>query len=259
MARIHFLIGGVQKAGTTALAELLRQHPRIRLPRDKEAHVFDAPDFDDTWGGAEIDSRFARCFDEETVAAPDLRFGDATPITILHPRFIDRAQRYQPQLRWIVLLREPAERAYSQWHMQRQRGQETASFWRALLCEPRRLRGHHDDFGPRSPLREQSYRHRGDYARQLDQLLARVPQQQILILRSEDLSAQPLQVLRRVYAHLGLPEPEAPAVARRIFEGGYRRDLAYRGGLFLARWLLRRQRRELQQRYGIAWPDRSLR
>ena len=46
--RVRFLIGGVQKAGTTALASYLATHPGLRLPAGKEAHVFDAPDFDDS-------------------------------------------------------------------------------------------------------------------------------------------------------------------------------------------------------------------
>ena len=44
---VRFLVGGVQKAGTSALAQYLGLHPRLRLPTGKEAHVFDAPDFDD--------------------------------------------------------------------------------------------------------------------------------------------------------------------------------------------------------------------
>ena len=44
--RIAFLVGGVQKAGTSALAQYLRASPGLRLPADKEAHVFDGPDFD---------------------------------------------------------------------------------------------------------------------------------------------------------------------------------------------------------------------
>ena len=40
--RVRFLIGGTQKGGTTALAHYLAQHPDVRLPKGKEAHVFDA-------------------------------------------------------------------------------------------------------------------------------------------------------------------------------------------------------------------------
>ena len=43
--RIGFLIGGVQKAGTTALARYLAGHPQLALPQRMEAHVLDDPGF----------------------------------------------------------------------------------------------------------------------------------------------------------------------------------------------------------------------
>ena len=39
--RVGFVIGGVQKGGTSALANFIAQHPRIAMPKAKEAHVFD--------------------------------------------------------------------------------------------------------------------------------------------------------------------------------------------------------------------------
>ena len=47
--RVRFVIGGVQKVGTTALATFLGAHPGVALPDGKEAHLFDAPEFDDAW------------------------------------------------------------------------------------------------------------------------------------------------------------------------------------------------------------------
>ena len=58
MPQVAFLIGGMQKAGTSALARYLRAHPSLRLPAGKEAHVFDMPAFDDTWSTADIDALY---------------------------------------------------------------------------------------------------------------------------------------------------------------------------------------------------------
>ncbi|MEO5629163.1 MAG: hypothetical protein ABIQ62_05270, partial [Thermomonas sp.] len=60
--RIGFLIGGVQKAGTTALARYLSGHPDLELPDAKEAHVFDDPDFSADWDPARINREYARHF-----------------------------------------------------------------------------------------------------------------------------------------------------------------------------------------------------
>ncbi|WP_081126864.1 hypothetical protein [Metallibacterium scheffleri] len=78
--RISFMIGGAQKCGTTALAEFLRAHPRVRLPLGKEAHVFDAPDYDDAALPEAIDTRFAAHFAEPW--QDSLVYGDATPISL---------------------------------------------------------------------------------------------------------------------------------------------------------------------------------
>jgi hypothetical protein len=258
MARLRFLIGGVQKGGTSALARFLSTHPAVRLPAHKEAHVFDACDYDETWNDAAVDRRFAAHFGPEWNAArADLHFGDATPITIFHPRLIERAYRYRPDLRWIVLLREPAERAISHWHMQRQRGSESWPLWAALLLERWRLAGHEDDFAPASPLRDRSYLARGDYARQLDALYARFPPEQVLLIRNHELANTPETVMPRVYAHLGLPAADARVHFERVFESGFAHSVGYGANWRLARWLLRRQLADLRARYGIDWPDRD--
>jgi hypothetical protein len=247
--RVGFLVGGVQKGGTTALATYLAACPGLRLPLDKEAHVFDMPAFDERWTRAEIDARYAPAFADD---ATDALHGDATPIYMLHPRLVARVQRYNPAMRWIVLLRAPAERALSQYHMERARGSEAWPLWPALLLERWRLRGHGDDFSDGSPLRHHGYRLRGDYDRQLDALHAHFPREQVLVLRSEDLRRDPAATVARVCAFLGVPPPTGVDYAP-VFEGDYLRPT--RGGVTerMLRWLFRRERRALQARYGITF------
>ncbi|MBS0381922.1 MAG: sulfotransferase [Proteobacteria bacterium] len=248
--RVSFLIGGVQKAGTTALASFLGLHHGVRLPRGKEAHVFDAPDFDDAWSSAEVDARYAAHF--EDVATPVLT-GDATPIYCLHERFIARIRRYNPAMRWILLLRDPVERAISQYHMERDRGNERWPLWAALLCERWRLRGHLDDFSAHSPLRTHGYRLRGDYARQLDVLYRYFPADQVLVLQSATLRENPARVLVRVYEHLGLPQPVKLPDDIRVFEGEYTPLARSSPTRWLAAWLLWPARRRLRRRHGVTF------
>lgn len=250
--RVRFVIGGVQKGGTTALARLLAQHPRIALPRGKEAHVFDAPDFDERWTPQEIDAQFDRQFDP---APADALHGDATPIYCFHPAFIRRIAAYNPAMRWVLLLRHPVERAVSQYWMERGRGEEAWPFWPAMLLERWRLAGHADDFSHASPLRHHGYRARGDYARQLDDLYAHFPREQVLLLRNEALAQAPAQVVAQVLAFLGLPAPAPGEVAEpgRVFAGHYaplRRDgLRHRA----LSWLMAASLRRARDRYGLEW------
>jgi hypothetical protein len=247
--RIGFLVGGVQKGGTSALARYLSAHPRLRLPTDKEAHVFDATDFDDAWTPVRVDQRYANQF--EDAAAGGLLLGDATPFYLVHPRVVARIARYNPGMRWIVLLRDPVERALSHFHMERQRGNEHWPLWPALLLERWRLRGHQHDLRRSSPFRRHGYRLRGDYARQLDVLYAHFPREQVLLLRSERLREQPAACVAEACAFLGVEPPVANASYPPVFVGDYPPPSRWTRGLL--RWLLRRERRALRDRYGIAF------
>lgn len=245
---LQFMLGGVQKSGTTALARYLAAHPGIALPRDKEAHVFDAPDFDESWRPETIDERLRPLFDGTSLTPC---CGDATPITCFHPRLIERTRRYNPRLRWVVLLRDPVERALSHYFMERARGAERWPLLTAMLAERWRLRGHEDDFSGDSPLRKWSYAARGRYVRQLDALYAAFPSEQILLLRSLDLHARPAETATRVLSFLGLPALPDSTVFARHFEGGYRQPGPYSPARVYLRWCLRGEATALRQRYGI--------
>lgn len=216
--RVRFVIGGAQKSGTTALARYLAQHPGVRLPTAKEAHVFDAPDFNDRLSPAEIDARYVAHFTDGDVAA---LHGDATPIYMLRPALLDRIKRYNPAMRWIILLRDPIDRAISHYHMERARGLETWPMLPAFLFERWRLAGHLDDLAHDSPLRTHSYRLRGDYATQLDALHARFDSSQVLLLRNDELRHAPHEVLNRVYGFLGIGAPARLPDVETVFEGRY--------------------------------------
>ncbi|HWS76872.1 MAG TPA: sulfotransferase [Thermomonas sp.] len=252
--RIRFLLGGVQKAGTSALARYLGMHPRLRLPIDKEAHVFDAPDFDDGWTSARVDALYAAHFgtDQQDQAA---LHGDATPFYLVHPRVLERIARYNPGMRWIVLLRDPVERALSQFHMERQRGKDGWPLWPALLLESWRLRGHADDFSRNSPLRRHGYRLRSDYARQLDALYARFPRDQVLLLRNRELRDDPNAAVRKACEFLGVEPMPGELQRERVFAGDY--APLPRDGLRMRalRWIMRRELRDMQARHGIVFDD----
>lgn len=239
---LRFVIGGAQKGGTSALARYLDAHPALCLPTGKEGHVFDAPDFDDAWLPAEIDARCTALFDP---ARADALHGDATPFYLLHPRVVARIARYNPAMRWIVLLRDPLERAISQYGMERARGDEHWPLWAALLFERLRLRGHHHDWSPASPLRHWSYRARGDYGRQLRTLRAHFPDAQVLVLRSTELRVSHVQVLARICAFLGVRDFNPAPAEITAFEGEPAR--VSRATALLARWCLRRESREYRQ------------
>lgn len=258
--RVAFLLGGVQKAGTTALARHLDDHPDLALPRGKEAHVFDAPDFNDAWSPAEVDGKFAPHFDncermpggKHAGCENKLRLhGDATPISVFHPTLVARVARYNPSMRWVILLRDPVERAISHYFMERESGHEQRGLLPAVLLERARLREHWDDWAPGSPLRVSSYVARGRYARQLDVLLAHFPREQVLCLRSADLAAKPGASVGQVLAFLGVAPTLQPVRQARVFAGQYQPPPPWSPGRLALRFLLRNENASLGRLHGI--------
>lgn len=245
---VRFVVAGAQKAGTSALADYLRLHPAIRLPASKEAHVFDDPALGADATRGEVEGRYAAHF---PAPVDGCLHGDATPAYLFLPAAVERIARYNPAMRWLVLLRDPAERAVSHYHMERRRGTERWPLAAALLLERWRLRGHRDDLGWESPLRIHSYLSRGDYARQFDVLFSHFPREQVLVLQSRSLREAPVPCLESACRFLGIPPLEPPPAPREVFRGDYPPSRAATG---LARWLLRRERADLRARYGISFP-----
>lgn len=246
--RIRFLVGGVQKGGTSALAAYLSLHPEISLPIGKEAHVFDSPEFDDRWLPAEVDAWSA---DKWEPSHESRMVGDATPLTIAHPHMVSRVARYNPAMRWIVLLRDPVERAISHYHMIRAWGHEHRSLFGAVLAEPVRLWRGSGDWSMDSPARFHSYVARGRYARQLTVLLDQFPRRQVLLLRSIDLALQPAATATAALAFLGLQPFDDPPSFGRVFEGRYQAPPWWSPGRALLKFRLRGEKAALRRQFGI--------
>ena len=215
---VDFMVVGAQKCGTTALASFLAAHPQIGMAAPKETHLFDDPDYGPHWTRADVDARYAACFGH----CPRARLrGEATPVYLYFAETAAELARYNPRLKVVVLLRDPAERAVSHYHMQRARGAERQPFWLALLLEGFLLARDRDPRRQGSPTRERSYRARGLYGRQLENLCRHLPKDRVLVVRQADLLAEHHATLRRVFAFLG-----ADAVVRvppaRVFAGGPR-------------------------------------
>ena len=244
---VRFLIGGVQKAGTTALAQYLRAHPQLALPLAKEAHVFDAPGFQDDWDVEAIDRLYRPHFPPDASAR---MCGDATPIYVFHPGIVARIARYNPAMRWIVLLRHPVERALSHYYMERRRGLETWPLWPALLLEPWRLRRDGDDLAPHSHRRLHSYRARGDYAAQLDVLYAHFPAEQVLLLPSAVLADAPEHCLQDICRFLDVSVPATWPRLQRVFQGDYPRMGRGSPSWRLLRMLMRHELSRMERDYG---------
>lgn len=132
MERLSFLIAGVQKAGTTALDDYLRRHPQLSMAGGKEVHFFDREVGID-WRDPDYGVLHALFRDDGGLR------GESTPITLYWTPAHYRILRYNPDMRFIILLREPGARAFSHWRMNITRGLDDISFSEAIREGRRRV------------------------------------------------------------------------------------------------------------------------
>lgn len=200
-----FLVIGGQRCGTTSLHHYLAAHPAVRPATGKELQFFSLH-----FGRGE---RWYRA--HFPPPAPGQHSFEASPYYLFHPSVPARVAGTLPAARFVALLRDPVERAYSHYLHTRSYGAEPLPFGDAIAAEEARLAAALRD-GPDTPmahaaLRNHSYLARGRYAEQLDRWFAHLPRERILVLRSEDLYADPAAAYAGILRFLGL-EPFTPVV-----------------------------------------------
>jgi len=195
--KVSFIIGGTQKAGTTALHDYLEKHPEIGVADKKEVHFFDNEEY---FRGNKPDYSAYHFFFRHN--PPHKLLGEATPIYMYWYDAPRRIWQYNPDMKIIVILRNPIDRAYSHWNMERYRKAESLSFWDALQCERERCR-------EALPYQHRvySYIDRGFYVKQLRRIWTYFPEDQTLILRNEDIRRNPQKAVEDVCLFLGVRSP----------------------------------------------------
>jgi len=219
---VDFIVGGVQKAGTTALHDFLAQHPHVALLRDQALHFFDK---EEHFTG-EPDYRILH-----NNFAPGWRWrvaGEVTADYLYYPRALERIARYNPQMKFVVSLRNPTERAFSQWNMRRDKGQEPLDFVGALKRD--------QEIGIWKRPRGNGYIARSLYAPQLEKVFDLFLREQVLVLKYEEFRRDPSPMLKRLFEFLGVRPLQRVKNERRNV-GSYSKKLTadereYAAGIF---------------------------
>ena len=210
-----FLGIGTQKGGTTYLHGLLQQHPQVYLAHPKELHYFSLHHHRGLeWYGHHFDS-----------ATADLCCGEITPYYLFHPLAAERIAATLPKVKLIVLLRDPVERALSQYFHSKRLGLEPLDFEEALEAEPKRLadaeaalkRGE-----AHKSHQQHSYLSRSRYEQQLFRFENLFSSEQLMFLRSEDLFDQPQRIWEQVLVFLELDLHPLPRSVSRYAGAGER-------------------------------------
>ncbi len=207
-----FVIAGAARCGTTSLYRYLVEHPLVVAAQIKEVHFVDRQhnlDKGERWYRSWFPTRSALGDAARRQGVDRAICGESTPNYFAHPEGASRLQAVVPGARIVVLLREPIDRVWSQYRWQRWWGGETLDLADALHAEAERAGDGFEmmraDRSTRNRFISHGYLARSRYADQLEWWLDAFPVEQLLVLRSEDLFADPAAVLDRTFDFLGLP------------------------------------------------------
>ena len=216
---LDFLIIGAQKCATTALHELLRNHPDIAMPLEKEVPFFT---------GAEQSEQAWQSFasDQFGVQNSHKLWGKASPQYMCDPMVPARIGALMPSVKLVAILRDPIDRTLSHFRMGQRRETESRTFPEAV----RPLLGQDKpDRAELSPVPDHATGYQSEaefyvawseYGRSLAAYLQHFKSEQLLILYTEDLEQKPEATLDRLLEYIGLPQGYRPGSLGSVVHGG---------------------------------------
>ena len=192
--KIDFIGLGVQKAGTSTLHDILKQHTQIYLPVEKEVHFFDYPEnykIGIKWLKNRLPDAGAKKITGEFT--PDYIYIDEVPGRI--------AETLGTDVKFIVVFRHPVDRAVSQYNMIYRKGLDSTSFYEAIKIENGRVKD--SDFSNHNF----SYMKRGLYFEQVKRYLDVFPAQNFIFLTFEkDIVKNIESTIKKIQQFLGVDE-----------------------------------------------------
>jgi hypothetical protein len=224
-----FIVAGAQKSGTTSLYRYLAAHPDMVPPITKKLTFFDNNFHRGTqWYRSHFPLRSPRASADGPV---DKRFtGESTAYYMFHPLAPQRIAETLPETKFILLLRNPVDRAYSHYQYKVRRGKEPLSFEAAIDAEPERLAGEEEKICTIPGYRSRayflhSYLARGIYIDQILRWQKFVPSDRTLIVDSTNLLKRPAETYQQVLAFLGVRSWQ-PKDFGQHFAGGYKAKMS---------------------------------
>jgi hypothetical protein len=199
-----FLIIGTMKGGTTSLYDYLCRHNKVEVAFRKEVHYFDG---NYTRGTPWYRGNFPTRRQMQQLGQGGVT-GEATPYYLYHQAAAERIAGLVPHALLIAVLRDPADRAISHYFHSVRTGMDTRPIRQAFAEEKMYVQAEEervlrDDYTS-DQHRMWSYVARGHYAQQLEEYYKRFSRKQILVLKSEDLFADPQSAVDEVTQFLGI-------------------------------------------------------
>jgi len=182
-----YIIAGAMRSGTTALNSYLREHPDIAVSSTKEVHFFDS--FYDR-GVEWYREQFPHSESAQAV-------GEATPNYMFSTTALDRIKEILPDVKLVVMLRNPIDRAYSHYWHDKARGKTDGDFGENVKRELNGDRG-------------LNYIARGRYSAQIEHILERFPPTALHVEVFEDMVDRPDDLYSSVCRFIGVDHSFRP-------------------------------------------------
>lgn len=205
----NFLIIGAARCGTTSLYDSLNEHPNIYLPEHKrpEPHFF-LKSYEYNKGLKYYSSKyFSKWRNEKAI-------GEASTSYIYQSYVPERIHNHIPDVKMIALLRNPVDRAYSNYWVSVHNGLEDLSFENALESEKTRIHSEKSTFW--KAIQPYAYMNRGFYYQQLSRYFRYFKKEQLLIIIFEDFIYEPAPVLKMVFQFLEVDDNFLPGNMREV-------------------------------------------
>lgn len=208
-----FLIIGAQKAGTTSLYRYLVRHRCVVGAYKKEVHYFDLNYTKPAeWYRAHFPLQVRLKLNKTALGCRRSISGEASPYYLFHPDAPRRVDEQLANVKLIVLLRNPIDRAVSHYHHERRKGREKLGFEEAISVEKIRLEEDRPSNWRQGKAysyahHRHSYLTRGEYGDQLRRWFRFFSKSDLLIIKSEEFFANQMKTLEEVCGFLGLEDP----------------------------------------------------
>ena len=200
----NYIIIGFERCGTTSLYEYLIRHPNIKPAVVKEIHFFDKYfQRGVNW--------YRTCF--PLFMPKNSLTGEASPSYGISPYIPKRIKKLVPNAKFIILLRNPIDRAYSHYNREKFLNNEPLSFADAILQEENRTKNEYEkmlqnEFYFSDEYRTYSYLKNGIYVDKLKRWFDIFPREQFLILQTEEFEKNPSKIYNQTLEFLGLSKWE---------------------------------------------------
>lgn len=204
-----FIIVGAQKAGTSALFSILNQHSQITGAHRKEINYFDQ---DRIYNNDNNYNHYYSFFPLPMNVRSNHLVFEATPEYLYHPYCAKRIFKFNPSIKIIAILREPATRAYSAWRMYHNFKNHPEY---SHLYEPRSFRQVIDEETKQieqanwynNPI---GYVKRGIYSEQLKAYIDQFPNKQLFIIEYKHLIEHYFKILKEIFEFLEINYESLP-------------------------------------------------